>query len=187
MVHCSKCQTPLEDDSFAGGQFVSCAGCGALLQADIFPANAAPSDCALTPEEKQEGEASCFFHPSKRAQTTCSSCGRFICALCDMELEGRSICPVCLESGAKKKKFADLENERTLYDHIALSVAALPMIFVWPTIVTAPAALFLVFRYWKAPCSIVEKKRWRFVAAFAFAALQIVGWISLLAIIVADA
>src|SRR5262249_31750627 len=92
------------------------------------------------------------------------------------ELHGEHFCPACLEAGQKKGKIKKLENERTLYDSIALSLAIVPILFFYLTIITAPAALYFAIRYWKAPRSIVHRTRVRLVLAIIFASLQIVGW-----------
>ena len=113
----------------------------------------------------------------KKAVIPCSACGRFLCALCDVEFNGRHLCPACLETGKRKRKIKNLENHRTLYDTTTLFLAILPMVFCfWVTLLTAPMVLFLVIRYWKAPTSIVPRTKIRFVSAFVIASLQIVGW-----------
>ncbi len=187
VVPCSKCRAPLEEESFAGGQSVLCPGCGSILRIDAFPALKYLSpDFSESPSEKNGGEANCFFHGSKRAEVSCSSCGRFLCALCDMEIEGRHICPLCLETGKRKRKLVNLENERTLYDRIALSTAVLPAILIWPTILTAPVAVYIAIKFWNAPGSLLGKKRWKFVAAIGIASLQICGWLFVLSLIVTE-
>jgi hypothetical protein len=74
-----------------------------------------------------EGEASCFYHPQKKAAVPCEACGRFLCALCDCELHGKHFCPACLETGKQKGKIQKLESQRTLYDNIALALAVYPV------------------------------------------------------------
>ena len=72
-----------------------------------------------------------------------------------------------------------MENRRTLYDSIALSLAVLPLVifFFWFfTFVTAPMALFMSIRYWNAPRSIVHRTRIRYVMAMIFATAEIAGW-----------
>ena len=132
-----------------------------------------PSGETLT----DEGEAGCFFHPRKKAHIPCSACGRFICALCDMEIKGQHLCPLCLESGQKKKTIRDIEKSRVLYDSIALSLSFWPLLFFFITVITAPVAIYLVIRYWNAPSSIVGRTKFRFIAAFIIAAIQILGWL----------
>ena len=70
----------------------------------------------------------------------------------------------------------NLENRRVLYDSITLWLSIIPMLFVYITVITAPLAIFMVFRYWKAPSSIIARTKWRFIAAFIISGLQIAGW-----------
>ena len=70
----------------------------------------------------------------------------------------------------------NLQDQRTLYDNMALGVALMPMLLVWITILTAPVALFLAIRYWKAPSSIIPRTRVRFVIAIIVGLLQMGGW-----------
>ena len=126
-----------------------------------------------------EGEASCFYHPTKKAVLPCESCGRFLCAICDVELNGQHLCPGCLASGKKKGKLKQLENRRTLYDSLALAVAVYPMLLVWPSLVGAPIAIYIAIRHWKAPTSVIPRTRWRAVLAIIIALLQIGGWVAM--------
>lgn len=123
-----------------------------------------------------DNQASCYYHPDKKAVIPCSICGRFLCALCDVEFNGKHLCISCLENSGKNKKIRNLENNRVLYDSVALWVSILPILFIFITVVTAPLAIFMVFRYWKAPTSIVPRTKIRFIAAFIIAVLQIGGW-----------
>lgn len=123
-----------------------------------------------------EGESSCFYHPQKKAVLPCDGCGRFVCALCDCQLNGQHFCPVCLETGKTKGKIKSLDNQRTLYDRIALSLAIYPLLIFYFTLITAPMALFVAIRYWKSPPSLVRRGKIRFVVAIIFALLQIAGW-----------
>jgi hypothetical protein len=121
-------------------------------------------------------EASCFYHPDKQAVTTCSNCGRFLCSLCDIELNNRHMCPACLESGKKKRRIKDLENHRFRYDKLVLLLALLP-ILLWPfTLITAPLTVIIAIKYWNAPSSIIKKSRFRLILALIPAGIQIVAW-----------
>ena len=114
----------------------------------------------------------------------CEGCGRFVCALCDCELHGQHFCPLCIETGKTKGKIKSLDSQRTLYDSIALALTVVPMVFfilIYFTIITAPVALFVAIRYWKAPQSILRRTKFRFILAIVLALLQIVGWILVLA------
>jgi hypothetical protein len=127
-----------------------------------------------------DGEAGCFYHPDKKATIPCSACGRFLCALCDVDLNGQHVCPACLQSGQKKGKLAELESSRTVYDSAALSLALWPLL-VWPvTIVTAPIAVVLAIMSWFRPNSIVKRTRVGSYVAILIGAAQIAGWVFLL-------
>jgi len=180
-VSCPRCNRPVTESLFNQPELVSCPACAAPLQILTFPALFR----AVTPGRGGEAllvetESSCFYHPQKRASVPCDACGRFLCALCDCDLHGQHYCPACLETGRTKGKITKLENTRTLYDSIALRLAILPMVLVigiYFTFITAPMALYMAIRYWKAPLSIVHRTKARFVVAIILASLQILGWI----------
>jgi hypothetical protein len=158
--------------------FVPCPSCKEFIHVDAFPAllhvllEGTSGESILT-----EDEAGCFYHPNKKAVISCSNCGRFLCALCDVEFNEQHLCTSCLEAGKKKRKIKNLENHRMLYDSLALGLAIIPMLlFVWPSILTAPIVVFLVVRYWKAPTSIIPRTKMRLIAALVIAVFQIIGW-----------
>src|SRR5580765_4769226 len=103
-IECPKCRTPLTAfQSFNQPDFLPCPYCDAPLQVEIFPAFFRPIAAGANAEALMlEGEASCFYHPQKKAVRPCDGCGRFLCALCDCELQGEHFCPACLEGGGKK-------------------------------------------------------------------------------------
>jgi len=175
-IKCPHCQHAL--DTVLYGE--RCFHCKSYLWIEVFPALFRPVTSALGGEPAViDGEATCFYHTTKRAVLPCHSCGRFLCALCDCELNGEHFCPACLEVGKTKGKIRNIENRRTRYDSIAFSLAVLPVatiVFWFLTIVTAPFALFMAIRYWNAPLSIVRHSRIRFVLAAIMAVLQIAAW-----------
>src|SRR5262245_64413079 len=108
---CTKCRTPLSADMAKLATFASCPACGASLHIEVFPAlfrRLAPGSAGEA--VMLDGESSCFYHPQKKAVVPCAECGRFLCALCDCELNDQHFCPACLESGKKKKRITDLED-----------------------------------------------------------------------------
>jgi hypothetical protein len=164
-----------------------CPACGAGVIALAFPAILSRPVPILPAETAAvEGDATCFFHPEKTAVVPCSRCGRFLCRLCQVELRGEILCPECITSGMAKKKIAVLENRRVCYDSIALAVAIWPVLLAWYlTCLTAPAALYIAIRYWKAPSSLLRRTKLRFVLAILLAVAQIVTWVWVLVFLVA--
>ncbi len=181
VVKCPKCQSPLEPGLFNTGVLQPCGSCQTPVQAEVFPAllrTIAPG--AEGEQVMLEGEASCFYHPVKKALRPCDACGRFLCALCDCELHGQHYCPSCLEAGRKKGKIKNLENRRVLYDSLALRLALYPWLFIITyifSIFAAPAALFIAIRYWNAPRSLVHRTKTRLVFAIILSVVQIAFWI----------
>ena len=188
LVHCSKCNAALLDGVFNLPDFTPCPSCGSPLQVEVFPALFRRFSPGRTGDAiMADGEASCFYHPQKKATLPCDGCGRFLCALCDCEMDGRHYCPGCLEAGRTKGKIKNLQNSRTLYDSIALALAVLPLILTltvvfmfagFLSIVAAPAALFIAIRYWNSPTSIVRRTKVRLIAAIILSSLQIAGWLA---------
>ncbi len=176
-VTCTRCGFVLNEPMFNQPDWTRCPSCASPLRVEVFPSpyetpSAAPNSQSIV----SEGEASCFYHPTKKAMLPCEACGRFLCALCDVELNGQHLCPACLAAGQKKGKLSNLDHRRMLYDSLALTLALLPLL-IWPfTLITAPAALFIAIRYWRAPGSVVQRTKIRMILAMFLALAQIVGW-----------
>jgi hypothetical protein len=187
VVSCTKCDARLPGNVFNLQSFFPCPNCGVLLQAEIFPALFRPIATGRTGEATMEDtESSCFYHPQKKAVLPCDSCGRFLCALCDCELDGRHICPSCLEAGRTKGKIKSLENKRVVYDDLALSLAIFSLVppiiyFCW---ITAPLAIFISIRHWNSPGSIIRRTKIRFIFAIIIALLDIAAIVGIIAAIV---
>jgi hypothetical protein len=174
------CDTPVLERAINQNTLMECKGCSALLDVEVFPALFRQNTTGQTGElVVLEGDASCFYHPNKKAVCPCEACGRFLCALCDCDFNGDHFCPACLETGKTKGKIKNLENQRTLYDSIALSLVIVPIVtllFWFMTIITAPAALITALVYWNAPRSIVHRTKVRYVIAIVFALAEIGAW-----------
>jgi hypothetical protein len=173
---CTKCSTQIPADYFNSGQYLPCLQCGSELRTEILPAYFREEAKGSSGEALLiDSEASCFYHPQKRAAVICSSCGRFLCALCDLELDNAHYCSNCLEVAKNKGKIAGIENTRRLYDTLALQVALLGFI-VYFTLFTAPFAIYLAVKHWNTPSSVVRRQsKWRQVSAIIIASLQLIG------------
>jgi len=180
-VFCSGCGIPLDGGKFNSGEEFQCSGCGATLGVDVFPALFRGKGAVKNGEALSfAGEASCFYHPHKKAAALCNACGRFLCTLCETELAGRCLCPPCIEKGRQNEEIEQLVTQRTLHDILALSLAILPILFFPITVVTAPCAVYISIRNWKKPGSILPRSKIRFVFAIIISLAQIGGWLAFL-------
>jgi len=190
MVTCGECSVAIPAEAWNREDGSLCPGCRQRVFAAVFPA-AVFSDVVFSgvvfsgvdgsrtgaaPETVADAaEASCFFHPESRAAVPCSQCGRFLCNLCDIEVDGQHLCPSCFRAGVQKKKIASVDTQRVLYDSMALAAATVPALLFWPVIFGAPAALYITIRRWRTPLSVVPRTRIRFVLAAIFALAELAG------------
>jgi hypothetical protein len=174
IVQCGACFAPAPPETWNGGR-APCPACGKPVEAYVFPAFSRPLEGARPEQVVTEVEAGCYHHPQNRAVVHCDECGRFLCRLCDLEVDGRHLCPGCLESGMRKRRIRDTDNRRVMYDSLALALATLPLPTLWGPVFGAPAALYFVGRHWSTPLSIVPRTRVRFVLAAVIALLQLAG------------
>jgi hypothetical protein len=175
IVACSKCSRPLEPHIFNLDHPVDCPSCGSAIRALVFPALFHRPQLSYA-EGLAETEASCFYHAENRAAVPCDSCGRFICGICRVDISGQTVCPSCIDAGIRTRKLVRFETRRIMYDTIALTLATVPPLVVWPSILTAPAAIYISLRYWRTPSSLVRRTRIRFIVAIILAAAQVVLW-----------
>ncbi len=179
VVACSKCGRPIDAHYLNLDHAIECAGCGSELLTRVFPALFHRPAASPATTIAGEAEASCFYHSENLAVAACDSCGRFVCGLCKVDMSGKSVCPSCIDAGIKTRKLIGLESHRTMYDTVALLLASLPVLLLWPTILTAPAAIYVSVRYWRAPSSIVRRSKIRFILAILLALIQIGLWIAI--------
>ena len=186
MLSCTACQASLSPEAVAGPGPVRCLACGAALEISVFPALYRPLEPGRPGETLHtDQESACFYHPKKRAVVPCESCGRFLCALCDLDLNGTHYCAPCLETARGRGAFPRLENRRTCHDRIAMAVAVYPLLlFFYPTLVTAPVAVFLSVRALRTPGSLVHGSRIRCVLAMLIAGAEIIAWVLFINLIV---
>lgn len=114
---CPSCRRPLPESAQDLAALQACPGCARPLEIQPFP-GLTRIPAAGRPAESitGEGEAACFFHVTKKAVVPCDDCGRFLCALCDIELDGRHLCPSCLQAGQARGELPGLERSRTRWD-----------------------------------------------------------------------
>jgi len=179
-VMCPNCAGDITPTETASG-WQHCPFCSERLQVRLWPvARQSAAAMAAMPEQ-----ATCFFHPDKGFQACCQRCGRFVCALCDLQLGAEHVCPTCFERGRTDTTIAGGKSEwrrrDVLYDSIVLTIGY-AWIVIWPLIIAAiPTAIILHVKFRKAPRSyLVPRSGWRFWVAyvgFAWLPLLIAGLI----------
>jgi hypothetical protein len=183
-VSCTQCHQPIPAGCYITPDFVRCPSCQVPIKIDLFPAFVRGLQPGKPGEVLTDDQASCFYHPQKKAVIPCDHCGRFLCALCDVEFGNKHVCPACLDAGRKKGRIVNLDRHRVVYDSAVLRLALIPMITVWFTAVTAPAALYLAIRHWNSPTSLVRRTRVRFILAIVLSGFQILAWVTWIAYLV---
>jgi len=172
-IVCAVCSWPVPREFWNREEGVRCGGCGQNVRVSVFPSIDVLVTGAAPEALRAETEASCYYHAQSRAATVCGECGRFLCALCDLEIEGRHICPRCFESGVSAHRIETVEPRRVLWDSVALALATIPFLLIWPALIAAPWALTVIFRRWNAPSSVVPRTKIRFIIAGVFALAEI--------------
>lgn len=183
---CLKCNAALPLEFANVADFQECPSCKSLLKVEVFPALfRAPERGSIGDALVVESHASCFYHPQKQATIVCGACGRFVCSLCDVEVEGQHLCPPCLETSHKQGRFKSLESRRVLHDTVALHLVILSFLLFYFSFITAPLALYWAIKHRKTPTSIVRGgSKFRWWLAVVLSSLIILAWIALVVAIV---
>jgi DNA-directed RNA polymerase subunit RPC12/RpoP len=167
-ILCAACSAPVPVEAWNVEEGMRCRGCGERVRVSVFPAIERTLRGAIPEALRGETESSCFYHPQSRAAAVCADCGRFLCHLCQLDVDGRQICPRCFET-----KLPAIEPRRTMWDTVALGLSTVPALLFWPALIAAPWALFIVVRRWNSPGSIVPRTRIRFILAALFALAEL--------------
>jgi hypothetical protein len=167
MIACPECGGDLTR-SQPYAEWQNCPFCDLKVDIRAWPVATQNTNIAAAMPE----QATCFFHPEKAFQACCQRCGRFVCALCDLQLGSEHVCPTCFDRGRADTGLnggkAEWRHRDVLYDSIALSIGWI-WIIVWPSITAAlPIAIYLHVKYRKAPRSyLIPRSGWRFWFAYA--------------------
>ena len=176
MMACTGCASVLDLARLRPGGRVACPRCLHPIEVSFYPAFAVPLMTAHGEAIEEGADSACFFHAGKRAAAACGACGRFLCGLCAIDFAGETRCASCLESGKKKGKLTELDEQRTLYDSMVLMIPLASFLFSPVMVFTAPLTLFLAAWYWKKPGSLFRTNRWRFGLAALLALCELFGF-----------
>lgn len=180
IVRCGQCSGVLDIPGGTGAGTIGCRSCGAPTRLWLFPALYRAREGAQALALQEEGHSSCMNHPQKRAVAVCDGCGKYLCALCDVDWNGEHLCPSCIGHRKSEDTEGALRTTYVHYDLIALMLALLSIPTSFFGAFIAPVALFLCWRYWKTPWRPMPHRKWTMVIAAVVASMSFVGWVSLL-------
>lgn len=185
-LQCLRCGFVIETPPGGAERFLICHRCGEPVALRLFPAFYRTGENRQATIAAAAGDAPCFHHPERQASSVCQTCGRFLCGLCHIDFSGRSLCAACLqrEYAEARRSGTGFDGQRIRYDQLALYSVILSPVVWYASFLTAALALYLTFRYWRRPLSLVPCRRWRFVAASVLGAGILVTWVVLAVILV---
>lgn len=182
-VPCSACHFPLEVAESGGWEERKCGICQTGQSVLVFPAirgiAASPVAADATAEE---GQATCFFHEGKPAVVPCGNCGRFLCDLCDLQIDKNHVCTLCVQAAREERPSSRAKPKIQVRDRIFLpqNMAVLlafysPATFfgLYLVFLSAPAAIYYSIRYWNHGGGIQRRGQWRFVVSLVMGLIQI--------------
>jgi len=173
---CSGCGRPLGGGPAELRAMQRCPQCSVALRVAVFPAYRRRSDGGGAGQPVVvDGESVCCFHDTRRAAAACERCGRLVCSLCDMDLDGQHVCPECLPELDRQGCVEVLERHRIRHDSIVWLLLFLGLLFF---ILLGPVcglvALAWGFWHWRSPPSRVARTRLRLALAMPVALAEIV-------------
>jgi hypothetical protein len=173
-VSCPSCGAALPVGAANSGNLTPCPRCGVRTLVEVYPALLAPRETKGVGELiVDDKEASCFYHPGKKAEAHCSYCGRFLCALCDVDFDGKHLCSACIQAGRTKGTIEEFRATGKAHWLIALHCAVGGLLFPILTFALGPAAFYYAIRYRKHPGSPVGPDKGIFILTLALATLAI--------------
>lgn len=170
-LQCPGCKAAWAREALTSGNAYTCVSCGETFEVELFPAADRSWPAPQTGEPLLTGEeAACFHHADRKAVNVCAECGRFLCRLCDFELEDTHYCATCLERRRKAGHNPRWVTSRWIWDELALVLAVLAWVGL---IFLSPLALWLAWRHRHAPISLTQRRAWRIPLALVLSSLHL--------------
>jgi hypothetical protein len=175
LLRCPRCKTALSPRHLA--DIEECPACGTKVQAYVFPAwFKGPVPVHTAQPVLTEKDSSCYYHKSKQAVVPCDACGRFLCALCDCDIQGQHYCPGCVSVAKDKGRLLQFERSRTNHDSVALTLAILSTFLGPLALALGPAAILWALWFWNRPGSLLPRTKARSVMAVVIGLASTCGW-----------
>ncbi len=93
---CPRCKRPLSQGRLVSGA-QTCPHCMGAFEAVRFTPPEPKAVVRQLAESGPEGAVSCANHAKNAAVAGCERCGAFICELCKIEADGKTLCPACFD------------------------------------------------------------------------------------------
>jgi len=179
-VQCPSCKRKIPPSFYnlESGETFPCPRCKRTLAIYAYPALYEKKEIHSAAKTASLDDATCYYHPKKKAEEVCDNCGRFLCGLCVLPLGKQNLCSVCLEvQRSKSDENFELQPLQMRKDKLAVALVILPLLF-WPlTLISAPTAIVIVIQNWNKKFFFARNSRLSFSFAFIFALLQCAGWL----------
>lgn len=179
-LRCGTCESTLAAPFHPGGGSIPCPVCGIASRAWVFPALFQQPESDTGQRLLEEGQSSCMNHPDKQAVAVCDACGKFLCALCDVDWGGEHLCTACIQHRKASDHEGAYQSTYIHYDSVALFIVLLSlgmMSFFGLGGLLAPVVVYVAWRHWRTPWRPVPFRRWPMMVAVLLANLIFVSWI----------
>ncbi len=146
---CPRCGHEFEPSETREGSRV-CLACGKPYEIFFFApvdraaaAQAAPLGVA---EAGPGGATPCARHPGNAATASCDRCGVFVCALCRVDLSGKTLCPSCFDRLEGQGELVEVKNRFFDYRGLGLAIGVLGWMLCYFSALAGPFAIYCGIR-----------------------------------------
>jgi len=148
-LRCSKCQVFFKSEDLGPDEDAVCSGCHAKYRLKVFPAFARKPVTLSDQDVLPLDDAHCYRAEDRRAVTKCDDCGRGVSEFMKVSLGANTVtCLTCLHEHREDGDELLLATRRTATDNRAFLLAALPLIVLPVTLISAFIALFFIVKDW---------------------------------------
>jgi hypothetical protein len=141
-VRCPWCRHPLEHAALTTNPALACPNCSNVFEAVRFD----PPPLSLLVAELgttgPEGGQPCGLHSRNAAIAGCERCGAFVCALCEVNVDDRTLCPGCFDRLAGEDLLPGIRPSFKNYPGLAGLAAGLGCLVYFFSIFFGPLAIY---------------------------------------------
>lgn len=181
MIPCPSCGVTISLKDYFGRENFTCRACKKESVIEYFPALFKPFEKGQVSEVILEDiEASCYHHQNKKAVSSCSVCGIYVCALCEISKGDKKVCNNCFNQSLNNDNRDELTRNYVQYSSIASTILVVS-IFIWFfSIVTAPIVLiYSLMHLNKNEGFFRGVRKGQKIVNIVLASMIIIGWLVL--------